>query len=425
MTSTVPTSTSTPMPRRAGCCKPVQKTLAAASLSGLLGIGLAAPPVTAQDLDPLALQADDTATGQAEDPLGLRVELSQQWLERLPPPASAPHGVAGALPAQQQRLVLDFRREWQLDGTTRVGLSNHAEHLWSSARTETRNALREAYVSHQWGKGWFTDVGRINWRNGVGTGFNPTDFLRDGASIEQATQDPRALRENRLGTVMLRQQWLGETGSIQAALIPSIPHGNDSPRAFGWRRTNARDALLLKVTPILNERTTFDALAYWRQGDAPRWGANLTYLATDAWVLHAEIACTRRSTLPTALRPPSWRTGDDQRRGLDHALGATWASTSGPVWTIELQRDARQQTRAAFVRMAWEKPFDLPNTQFAAFLRQDLDHARRWWQMDLAWNLNDGHSLSVLLGGTAGSFPMLAHTGAARRQALLAWRMDW
>ena len=390
---------------------------AAARLGGLLGLGLAVLPLAAQSLDPLSLQADGAATRQAADPLGLRVELSQQWLGRRSLPATA-------VSAQQQGFVLDFRREWPLGNRTRAGLSNRAERLWSSARTQTRNALREAYVSHQWASGWFIDAGRINWRHGVASGFNPTDFLRDGAGIVQATQDPRALRENRLGTVMLRQQWLGEAGSIQAALIPAILHGSDSPRAFGWWRTNARDALLLKLAPTLGERSTFDAIAYWRHGDAPRWGANLTYLATDAWVLHAEIAYAQRGTLPTALRPPTWRAADEQRWGLDHALGATWTSASGPVWTIELQRDARQQSRAAFVRMAWDKPLGWPGTQLAAFVRQDLDHARRWWQLDLNWHLSGRHSLSLLLGGTAGRSARLAHAGGARHRAALAWRVS-
>ncbi|WP_143326756.1 hypothetical protein [Vandammella animalimorsus] len=404
-----------PPARRSGFRKP-----AAAWLGGLLGLALAAQSLdslAAQSLDPLALQADGAASQQAADPLGLRVELSQQWFQLRHPPAAA-------VPAQQQGLVLDLRREWSLGSRTRVGLSNRAERLWSSARTQTRNALREAYVSHQWANGWFIDAGRINWRHGVASGFNPSDFLRDGAGIAQATQDPRALRENRLGTVMLRQQWLGEAGSIQAALIPAIAHGNDSPRGFGWRRTNARAALLLKLAPNLSERSTFDAIAYWRQGDAPRWGANLTYLASDAWVLHAEIAYAQRGTLPTALRPPTWRSADAQRWGLDHALGATWASASGPVWTIELQRDARQQSRAAFVRMAWDKPLGWPGTQLAAFVRQDLDHARRWWQLDLDWHLSGRHSLSLLLGGTAGRSARLAHAGGARHRAALAWRVS-
>lgn len=413
-----------------------RKALFAVALTALLGAwttGVAmaknnppAPPRAAGEIDPLALQADESAAEQTNEPLGLRVELSQQWFDRQDGHAIDGQGItsATAVPAHQQRLVLDFRREWQLTGTTRVGLSNRTERLWSSTRTETRNDLREAYLSHQWPGGGFTDAGRINWHNGVGSGFNPTDFLRDGADIEQATQDPRALRENRLGTVMLRQQWLGEAGSIQAALIPAIPHGNDSPRAFGWQRTNARDALLFKVAPTISQRTSFDAIAYWRQGDAPRWGANLSHLATDAWVLHAELAYVQRGTLPTALRPPYWQDADNRRWGLDHALGATWASTSGPVWTVELQRDTRRQNRAAFMRLAWDKPFDLPNTRLAAFLRQDLDQALRGWQIGLAWNLNDRHSLLVLLGGSAGSSAQLARKGGIRHYGLLAWQMD-
>ena len=47
-------------------------------------------------------------------------------------------------------------------------------------------------------------TGRINVRNGAALGYNPTDFFRSGALRSVVSIDPNSLRENRLGTVMLR-----------------------------------------------------------------------------------------------------------------------------------------------------------------------------------------------------------------------------
>jgi len=52
----------------------------------------------------------------------------------------------------------------------------------------------------------YLEAGRINLRNGAALGFNPTDFLKTRTLVGQASLDPSAARQNRLGTAMVRGQ---------------------------------------------------------------------------------------------------------------------------------------------------------------------------------------------------------------------------
>ena len=71
-----------------------------------------------------------------------------------------------------------------------------------------RNDLRELFVEWQPTDTAWLELGRVNIRNGVALGFNPTDFFRPRTVIEPLTADPSVLREDRLGALMLTGQWL-------------------------------------------------------------------------------------------------------------------------------------------------------------------------------------------------------------------------
>jgi hypothetical protein len=91
------------------------------------------------------------------------------------------------------------------------------------------------------------EVGRINVRNGVALGFNPTDFFKTGSLVDQASLDPTVVRLNRLGTVMTRFQASGGhssldrlwelTGTIPAPAPTVLP--NDSNVRFGAMHRSA------------------------------------------------------------------------------------------------------------------------------------------------------------------------------------------
>lgn len=371
-------------------------------------LAAAGPPAAAAGFDPLALQpetadADDTAATPASwdgSGPGLRLELTREQQDR------AGDGTLG-----YSSMVFDFRGEWRTAAGFRLAFSNRYEHRIGGDGARNRNALREAYASLAAAPGWYVDLGRINWRNGVGSGYNPTDYLKRGADIEQGSLDPRAQRENRLGTVMLRQQWVGAAGSAQLALIPALADGPESSlTAPGWSRTNRDRAALLKLAPTLDERTSVDLLAYARAGEGPQVGANLTRLLGAAWVVHAEFSSGRRAAAD----------GAPLRHADDSALGLAWTTAAGAVLTLEHQRDGAARQRALFARLAWDDAFGIAGLDVSAFVRRTLDSPARRWQIELGWAAGDRDDIRLRWAGSHGAADPA--TALAPRHSLnLAW----
>lgn len=408
--------------------RPCTSRLRARIAAGLAGACLAAT-AGAQAVDPLALvpQAQDDAA--APEPWGVRLELARDQFDR--------HAAAADGAAWVDRLVLDARHVWALNADWKFGWSDRVEQVHAPGGDTTRNALREVYASRAFGSAGFVDAGRIQWRNGVAYGYNPTDFLKRGALVAQTTQNPQALRENRLGTVMLRGQMLSALGSVQAALIPDLGSGpSTSATAPAWDRTNGARAVLVKVAPALGERTSVDVLGHARAGQRPRLGVNLTHLAGDAWVAHAEWA--GGSAMPLTgpdEAPPAARWTQSLVAGL------SWTTPSGLVLTLERfhagdaltparwrawqdalvtpraaylgpQLGALSSARAAdqepltrdawFARAAWDDAFGVRHVDLAAFARINANDRSRLWQAEVRWHLSDRHSLAAMLGGYAG-----------------------
>lgn len=403
--------------------------LAAAAAALLFAAGLATPLAAAgQAVDPLALQADDDPSAAAPEPSGLRLEA---WAQ-----ASDMRPVAGAAaqPRQQQRLVLDFRREWSWGPDWKLGLSNRLEQVRArqdsgGSDSELRHALREAYASWRWAPGLYLDAGRIQWRNGVASGFNPSDFLKRGAVLDLGTLNPQALRENRLGTVMLRQQWLGDAGSLQLAWIPklsSAPVGEASaatprsampikpnPRSPAWERTNGDDAALLRWAPRTPDSWSAEGLAYARAGEPVRWAANLTALLGESWIVYGEWSNGR-----AALRSQAPTAGHDQ----ELAAGATWTSPWGWAATVERhQATTPGNTDAWFTRLAWDQALGMRDVNLAAFMRVAAQDRSRLWQLDARWHVNDRHSLALIWGGTHGTASSEYGRLPTRRYGMASW----
>ncbi len=409
-------------------------------------IALCALPLAgarAQGADPFALvpQADASDSGEA---IGLQLAFARDQFDRR----------AGAAPASQHRIDADLRHEWTPAPGWKLGLSDRLEQIRSGAVDQTRNALRELYASRALGSAGFVDLGRIHWRNGVASGYNPSDFLKRGAAIAQTTQNPQTLRENRLGTVMLRAQAIAAGGSMQMALIPDLAdRTSTAATAPAWDRTNGARAALVKLAPTLDERTSLDVLAYARADEHPQLGLNLTHLQGDAWVLHAEWAGRRKRALagPGEAAPPvRWTNAI--------AAGATWTTPLGVVLTVELhyasdaltparwrawqaamttplaaQLGALRSARAAdqepltrdawFARAAWDDAFGVRDVDLAALTRINATDHSRVWQTEAHWHLNDRHSASLVVGGYAGAANSEYGSLATRAYAQIAWAM--
>lgn len=345
----------------------------------------------------LAVQADAPRDAA---PWGIQLETTlthTRWRETLPGrPAAATH------------LVADVRHRWALDERVHAVLSLRSDYGMAPGPDTDRHALREAWFSVESDTAGYTDVGRVQWRNGVAQGYNPTDYLKRGATLDLGTQDPLTLRDNRLGTVMLRQQWLDTWGSVAMAYLPRLSHRPDDATGaddttFAWHKTNGAHAALLKIAPNVSERISLDLLAYGRAGEAPQWGGNVTALIDDAILIYAEASL--------------------QRGAPQTAWGAQWTHAANLTLNVEHHRDGTTARQALYLRGSWSDALQWRHLDLSAFVRRDLDDRSRLWQVDAFWAVNDRWSLRAALGGVDGTPSSLMGRAPVRRYALLGARV--
>jgi hypothetical protein len=374
--------------------RPLLGTLIAfALLQGLPALGADA------EADALLLESTPEATPEASSGNKLFLEgaignASQRYL---------PHS------RDLRRVSLDFSHSARIGLGWRGVFSDRIDHLYPTAAgaDATVNSLREAYLSWQpEGDNTIVELGRVNLRYGPGYGYNPTDFFRDGSLRTQTTANPLALRENRLGTGMLRGQYMWTDGALSVAYSPKLA---DRPDADGWSldlgSTNHRDRALIALSTQFSQRVSSQALVYKEQGLSPTLGASLTALLSDAAVAHLEWSRgSEPDLLSRALALPGVATARNRFTGgvtyttlgklsvtVEYqyngfalsqpdwaALGA--APTAQVAYLLEAQRRQELAPRQAYLVYLTQKSLGLKNLDLTAFLSVNAgDHSRLGW----------------------------------------------
>jgi hypothetical protein len=217
-----------------------------------------------------------------------------------PPPPAAP--------SWQERLLLDVRKQWALSERLNLTFSDRfnlreEDDIHFPCHENVINNWREGFFSWEPVDRTYLDAGRINLKSGAALGFNPTDFFKTRAVVEPLSADPSVLREDRLGTLMMRTQQIWQGGAITAAFAPKISepsplYTNTDLPSFNpsFDRTNARDRLLLKGSANIAGDFNPELLIY-HESDRTQLGANLTRGLGANTVAYVEWAGGDRSSL--------------------------------------------------------------------------------------------------------------------------------
>lgn len=235
---------------------------------------------------------------------------------------------------------------------------------------DARFDLREAFILHQTGNFTF-QIGRINIRNGVAQGFNPTDFFR-ALNVDQSPNlDPGEARLNRLGVVAAQVGYLWDSGAASLTYTPEITGGSDwwhDRDVWGLRlnATNPRDRFLLSLTQEFGDGFSPEAFLFFDDGEVTGGLAGSVSIG-DRWLAYAEMTHGQgRSILDSSLRqarrigrlaPPiaaAYGDGDDKTGITQAALGMSYTSSTNLVATAEYHYNG-----AGFDDDDWDNYFDL------------------------------------------------------------------
>ncbi|MFZ6848914.1 hypothetical protein [Undibacterium sp. RuRC25W] len=367
------------------------------------------------------------------------VEKASNW--RIFSEAAAGGGVLRSNSSTQQSQRLSF--DVQYDGTLAQGwraiLSDRLDINWPAQipGQNSINTVKEAYLIWQMQNDILLDAGRINVRNGVATGYNPTDFFRNGALRSIVSADPSSLKEDRQGSVMLRAQKLWDGGSVTALFSPKLAEqANNASFSLDIGATNSQNRWLVALSQKMAEGWAPQFLLFKSEQLPTQIGMNLTTLVNDATVAYVEWSGGRSpSLLAQAYQQQGLYFPDTSAFRNRTSVGLTYTTENKISVTTELEYnggaldqnkwDALQRgplaiygqyrnylqtvqeaptARAIFVYASWQDAL-LNHLDLSAMSRFDaVDSSRMSWlearfhfshaEFALQWQRNSGNRLS-------------------------------
>lgn len=366
----------------------------------------------------------------------------------------------------QERLLLDQRETWELGRAAsfvfsdRLNLRAESD-LSFPERESVVNDFREAYVEWRPADQTYMDLGRINLKSGIALGYNPTDYFKARTVSEPLSADPTVLREDRLGTVMIRVQHISRRGSVTLAFAPRLRrqspiYSNTGLPSFDpmLGRTNSDDRFLLKGSIDLAPDFSPELLVY-HDSYHTQAGLNLSMTLGQSVVAYLEESVAKRrdliaeafdfgrttETLPTdAPDEPTPSPGKSLKNEM--AVGASYTTASRVTWNIEyhldqagftsedwnrwfaigsavsappavahelwyirgyaLDQQEQNTEQAAFVRADWTDAFGL-NLELSGFVNVDLRDGSGQAQAEADDYLSNAWTLGLLAAGDFGA----------------------
>lgn len=294
-------------------------------------VALAQPVLAASSTEDAALDLQPAAAETSRKPGGRSFRV---FAELAAGQLSQRYGLGSE---DVRRSSLDLNWEFKPDARWRAVISDRLDdlHPVDSGSRSTLNSLREAFIGWQDEAGRYgVEVGRVNVRHGPAYGFNPTDYFRDGASRAVTTADPLALRENRLGTGMLRMQRLWDGGAVSLTLAPKLRDG-PSLESFSidLGATNHSDRVLVSLSAQPSDKISIQAFAFHERRKGLQVGANATALVSDALVGFVEWSGGRDNDLLSSALGPSTKVMTGHRA----VAGMTYTTQSKLALTAELE----------------------------------------------------------------------------------------
>lgn len=228
---------------------------------------------------------------------------------------------AGKIPLPSGRFVIDT--------SLRASYRDEEE---NSARDHVALDIKELYLSNTIGESGFLDVGRINIRSGFAYGFNPTDYFRPNVAIDDADQDVRRRRNNRLGTVGIRVEKALESEHYSAVYSPAIStkenrfSSNGSITGLHLGQSNPVDRLLLSYSKSSDEGRDLQ-LYYMLDDGVGSLGIGRSAVVNQKILAYFEATVGRRFSVLSNILKTGIRDGV-----LPESVGATFSAAEKQLY---------------------------------------------------------------------------------------------
>ena len=192
--------------------------------------------------------------------------------------------------------------------------------------------------------------GRINIRNGVAIGFNPTDWFKDNSLVTAESAAPSDRRRERLGVFALTGTASVGNTLLQVGYRPKISASAGSILSdmdnvgLGLDRTNSTNAFFIKATPQFGSNLSVTGNFLLNDGD-PGLGFEVSGTIGDNLVLYGEVFAQKRlsiasEALASGLGSAAFQQGLGVSNSKDWevqaALGLNWALPQSIIGTRDI-----------------------------------------------------------------------------------------
>lgn len=157
--------------------------------------------------------------------------------------------------------------------------------------------IKDLYYKINKNEKYFLELGRINIKEGVARGYNPTDYFKGSAALT-LSNDPKDKKDNRLGSVLLQGTAILDNITLKVIYSPKICTDEESiwrnKKYFGLHLDETNDvhrtSLYLGYTGY--ENTSIYGLLHYNEDDL-NLGFNLSHIdERSIWYVESSIKKT-------------------------------------------------------------------------------------------------------------------------------------
>lgn len=205
--------------------------------------------------------------------------------------------------------------------------------------------IKELYYKGSFAEISFYEVGRINVKEGIAHGYNPTDYFKGSTSLT-LSNDPKERKENRLGALLVSETFFLDKLTLKGLYAPKISVDKDSifsnKKYIGLHldETNYHDRASLFVDYSGFKDVSSSVILHYDE-DNVHFGFNVSYVY-DNWIMYLENSLKKgksditKSIEKNGISQEIYNHFHHNKKYIDQAvLGINYTSESNIVTTFE------------------------------------------------------------------------------------------
>ena len=201
--------------------------------------------------------------------------------------------------------------------------------------------IKELYYKGSFAETSFYEVGRINIKEGVARGYNPTDYFKGSYSLTLSS-DPKERKENRLGALLFSETLFLDKFTVKGIYSPKVSVSKNNllsdTKYIGLHldESNYHDRASLYVD-YSGFKDVSSSMIFHLNEDDLNFGFNLSYVY-ESWIMYLEnsLKYAKNDINKMQVHPDIKKSFEKEKAYIDQAtLGFNYTSESNIVTILE------------------------------------------------------------------------------------------